>query len=141
MTVSNRTLHLSACQTHLVHRWYPSMLSMLLLMLPSAPAVVAEYEAAHQQHMPQREEADALQQLARETAAAAGTDADGTERAAAAYAFGDRELPPVNAVVGGLLANEVLKALSHKGEPVNNWYFYSLASGVGQIETTRPQAV
>jgi hypothetical protein len=101
-------------------------------------AVIAAYEAAHQQQLPQQRDAAALDQLARETAAAAGTDAERTARAAAMYAFGDRELPPINAVLGGLLANEVLKAISHKSEPVNNWLFYSLSSGVGQIETTRP---
>lgn len=101
-------------------------------------AVIAEYEAAHKQQLPQAGAAATLEQLARETAAAAGTDADRTARAAAGYAFGHRELPPVNAVLGGLLANELLKAISHKGEPVNNWLFYRLSSGVGQIETTRP---
>lgn len=100
-------------------------------------AVIAAYEAAHQQQLPQQQDAAALDQLARETAAAAGTDAGRTARAAATYAFGERELPPINAVLGGLLANEVLKAISHKSEPVNNWLFYSLSSGVGQIETTR----
>lgn len=37
--------------------------------------------------------------------------------------------PPVNAVCGGLLANEVLKAVSKKGDPVNNFLFYDLISG------------
>ena len=107
---------------------------------PCLPVVIAAYEAAHQQQLPQQQNAAALDQLARETAAAAGTDAERTARAAATYASGDRELPPINAVLGGLLANEVLKAISHKSEPVNNWLFYSLSSGVGQIETTRPPA-
>jgi hypothetical protein len=100
--------------------------------------VIAAYEAAHQQQLPQQQDAVALEQTARETAAAAGTDGDRTVQAASAYALSDRELPAVNAVMGGLLANEVLKSISHKGAPVNNWLFYSLSSGVGQIECTQP---
>ncbi len=48
---------------------------------------------------------------------------------------GDAELPPVNAVLGGVLANEILKVVSHKGEPVNNFFFFSLMDNIGQIET------
>ena len=48
---------------------------------------------------------------------------------------GDAELPPVNAILGGVLANEILKVNSHKGEPVNNFFFFSLMDNVGQIET------
>ncbi|CAL5222215.1 g4547 [Coccomyxa viridis] len=48
---------------------------------------------------------------------------------------GDTELPPVNAVLGGVLANEILKVVSHKGDPVNNFFFFSLMDNVGQIET------
>ena len=48
---------------------------------------------------------------------------------------GDMELPPVSAVLGGVLANEVLKVVSHKGEPVNNFFFFSVMDNIGQIET------
>ena len=37
--------------------------------------------------------------------------------------------PPVNAICGGLLANEMLKAVSKKGDPINNFLFYDLVSG------------
>lgn len=47
---------------------------------------------------------------------------------------GDTEMPPVSAVLGGVLANEILKVISHKGEPVNNFFFFSLMDNVGQIE-------
>jgi ubiquitin-like 1-activating enzyme E1 A len=40
----------------------------------------------------------------------------------------------VSAVLGGVLANEVLKAVSRRGEPVNNFFFYSLADGAGVVE-------
>ncbi len=99
--------------------------------------MLAQWEAAHQRQ-PRPGDAAALEQLAQETAAAAGTDATAIAAAVASYAFGAAELPPVNAVVGGVAANEVLKAISHKGEPVNNFFFYSLSNGVGQIETIRP---
>lgn len=48
---------------------------------------------------------------------------------------GDAELPPVNAILGGVLANEILKVISLRGEPVNNVFFFSLMDNVGQIET------
>lgn len=48
---------------------------------------------------------------------------------------GDTELPPVNAVLGGILANEILKVVSQKGEPVNNFFFFSLMDNMGQIES------
>ena len=51
------------------------------------------------------------------------------------YVLGSAELPPVNAVLGGVLANEMLKAVSHKGEPINNMFLFSLADNVGLIET------
>lgn len=49
--------------------------------------------------------------------------------------LGTTELPPVSAVLGGVLANELLKAVSHNGEPINNCFFFSLADNVGLVET------
>lgn len=40
----------------------------------------------------------------------------------------------MNAVLGGVLANEVLKAVSCRGEPMNNFFFYSLLDGSGVVE-------
>jgi ubiquitin-like 1-activating enzyme E1 A len=57
------------------------------------------------------------------------------EEALAEFVLGVAELPPVNAVLGGVLANEMLKAVSHKGEPINNFFFFSLADNVGLVET------
>lgn len=50
------------------------------------------------------------------------------------YAVGEAELPPVNGVVGGILANEILKAVSKKGEPLNNFFFFMLSDGIGSSE-------
>lgn len=57
------------------------------------------------------------------------------EEALREYVLGTAELPPVSAVLGGVLANEILKAVSHKGEPINNCFFFSLADNVGLVET------
>ncbi|KAI5055103.1 hypothetical protein GOP47_0030248 [Adiantum capillus-veneris] len=47
---------------------------------------------------------------------------------------GERELPPVCAIVGGILGQEVLKALSGKGEPLKNFFFFDPSDGKGIIE-------
>ena len=43
-------------------------------------------------------------------------------------------LPAVNAICGGVLANELLKAVSHKGEPVNNFFFFALSDSAGIVQ-------
>ncbi|KAK3013855.1 hypothetical protein RJ639_010203 [Escallonia herrerae] len=45
-----------------------------------------------------------------------------------------REFPPVCAVVGGILGQEVIKALSGKGDPLKNFFFYDAVDGKGVIE-------
>ena len=55
-----------------------------------------------------------------------------------AYLSSSEELAPVNAIVGGVLANEVLKAVSKKGEPFDNLFLYSMADGGGVIEKLAP---
>ena len=45
------------------------------------------------------------------------------------------EMPPVNAVLGGLLANEAMKAVSCHGLPINNVLLFSLHDGMGEVET------
>eukprot|EP00761_Pharyngomonas_kirbyi_P001504 gb/GECH01001508.1/.p1 GENE.gb/GECH01001508.1/~~gb/GECH01001508.1/.p1 ORF type:complete len:343 (+),score=89.38 gb/GECH01001508.1/:1-1029(+) len=48
----------------------------------------------------------------------------------------DTELSPVSAVVGGLLGQEIIKVISRKGEPVNNYFIYDgLEMFAGFIET------
>ena len=111
----------------------------------------ADFES-HTGRFPTTEDLPALQQRARELAAdaraAAAADANGgplprdliSEDVMPAgvleeYVIGNAELAPVNAVLGGVLANEVLKAVSHKGEPVKNFFFFSLGDNVGLVET------
>ncbi|KAI4343594.1 hypothetical protein L6164_010928 [Bauhinia variegata] len=45
-----------------------------------------------------------------------------------------REFPPVCAIVGGILGQEVIKAISGKGEPFKNFFFYDAMDGKGIIE-------
>ena len=48
------------------------------------------------------------------------------------------ELSPVCAVVGGVLAQEVIKALSAKDRPYTNSFLYDGQQGSGIIELLRP---
>ena len=48
------------------------------------------------------------------------------------------EFAPVNSIVGGILANEVLKAVSGKGNPFDNLFLYSMATGAGVVEKLAP---
>jgi ubiquitin-like 1-activating enzyme E1 A len=43
-------------------------------------------------------------------------------------------MPAVNAVLGGIAANELVKAVTAKGEPLNNFFFFSLTDGAGIVE-------
>ena len=45
---------------------------------------------------------------------------------------GDGESPAVAAVVGGILAREVLRSVTGKGEPVRNSFFFGVRNGRGR---------
>lgn len=45
------------------------------------------------------------------------------------------ELSPVCAIVGGVLAQEVIKAISNKDSPHNNFFFYNPVDSCGVVET------
>jgi ubiquitin-like 1-activating enzyme E1 A len=47
---------------------------------------------------------------------------------------GTREFPPVCAIIGGILGQEVIKAISGKGEPLKNFFFFDAMDGKGIIE-------
>ncbi|XP_019190249.1 PREDICTED: SUMO-activating enzyme subunit 1A-like [Ipomoea nil] len=47
---------------------------------------------------------------------------------------GTREFPPVCAIIGGILGQEVIKAISGKGDPIKNFFFYDAMDGKGIIE-------
>lgn len=45
------------------------------------------------------------------------------------------ELSPAAAVLGGVLAQEIIKAVSHKDVPIRNYFFFNGASDrVGLVE-------
>jgi ubiquitin-like 1-activating enzyme E1 A len=43
-------------------------------------------------------------------------------------------MPAVAAVVGGILGQELLRAVTGKGEPVRNAFFFSMTNSQGTIE-------
>ena len=45
------------------------------------------------------------------------------------------ELSPVCAVVGGVVAQEIIKAISNKDAPHNNYFFYNPVESCGVVET------
>ncbi|WZZ16026.1 hypothetical protein YC2023_109115 [Brassica napus] len=47
---------------------------------------------------------------------------------------GTIEFPPACAIVGGILAQEVIKAVSGKGDPVKNFFYYDAQDGKGVME-------
>ncbi|KAL2643001.1 hypothetical protein R1flu_010588 [Riccia fluitans] len=51
---------------------------------------------------------------------------------------GTFELSPVCAIMGGVLGQEVLKLLSCKGEPIQNYFFFDASDGKGMIEEVTP---
>ncbi|XP_043724752.1 SUMO-activating enzyme subunit 1B-1-like [Telopea speciosissima] len=47
---------------------------------------------------------------------------------------GTSEYPPVCAIIGGILGQEVIKAISGKGDPLKNFFFFDAIDGKGIIE-------
>ncbi|RWR80003.1 SUMO-activating enzyme subunit 1B-1-like protein [Cinnamomum micranthum f. kanehirae] len=47
---------------------------------------------------------------------------------------GTREYPPVCAILGGILGQEVIKAISGKGDPLKNFFLFDVVDGKGVIE-------
>ncbi|KAG6385952.1 hypothetical protein SASPL_154835 [Salvia splendens] len=47
---------------------------------------------------------------------------------------GRTEFPPVCAIIGGILGQEVIKAISGKGDPLKNFFFFDAMDGKGIIE-------
>ncbi|KAI3956825.1 hypothetical protein MKW92_030633 [Papaver armeniacum] len=54
---------------------------------------------------------------------------------------GNIEHPPVCAIIGGILGQEVIKMISGKGDPIKNFFFYDVMDGKGIIEdVSRPES-
>jgi hypothetical protein len=49
-----------------------------------------------------------------------------------------RELSPVCAIVGGILAQQIIKVVTGKDEPFTNFFFYNALDSTGNVEELRP---
>ncbi|KAI9181201.1 hypothetical protein LWI28_012424 [Acer negundo] len=49
-----------------------------------------------------------------------------------------KEFPPVCAIIGGILGQEVIKAISGKGDPLKNFFFFDVMNGKGIVEDIKP---
>ncbi|KAM3347028.1 hypothetical protein ACQJBY_021169 [Aegilops geniculata] len=56
-------------------------------------------------------------------------------------AAGKKEHPPVCAILGGILGQEVIKSISCKGDPIKNFFYYDAADGKGIMEDIPPTPV
>lgn len=97
-------------------------------------AVLAAFEEAHGR---QATPADAagLQQQAAQLEEADGVK-PGTVRVELLQDLvsDTEEFAPACAVLGGIIANNVIKSISSTGEPVFNMVLYSVADGLGAVE-------
>ena len=66
---------------------------------------------------------------------AAGEGFDVEEALIRAYVDTTVEMPAINAVVGGVLANAVVGTVSARTEPLNNLFCFCLLDGLGVVET------
>ncbi|KAM3192229.1 hypothetical protein ACQJBY_069455 [Aegilops geniculata] len=53
-------------------------------------------------------------------------------------AAGKKEHPPVCAILGGILGQEVIKSISCKGDPIKNFFYFDAADGKGAMEDIPP---
>ncbi|KAE8777402.1 SUMO-activating enzyme subunit 1A [Hordeum vulgare] len=53
-------------------------------------------------------------------------------------AAGKKEHPPVCAILGGILGQEVIKSISCKGNPIKNFFYFDAADGKGVMEDIPP---
>jgi len=65
-----------------------------------------------------------------------GGSVDG--RALGSFLEQTEEMPAINAILGGVVANDTIKIVASKGEPIiNNLFMYSLLEGGGWVERLR----
>lgn len=101
----------------------------------------ARFEQQHGR-LPTAADAPALAALKAEVCSGAGVDPTALpDEQLAAYASSEADMPAINAVVGGVLANEVIKAAGGKEAPVNNFFLFSLAEGGNGSVERAPAAV
>ncbi|KAI3438249.1 hypothetical protein D9Q98_000686 [Chlorella vulgaris] len=91
--------------------------------------VVSRFEQ-QQQRFPTAADADQLRALQQQVFGEMGVDAAALpDEMLQAYAAYGSDMPAINAIVGGTLGNELIKAVGGRNEPVNNFFLFSLAEG------------
>ncbi|NWI22039.1 SAE1 enzyme, partial [Crypturellus soui] len=83
------------------------------------------------------EDSELLLQIRRDVLDALGVGADLLPDDFISYCFS--EMAPVCAVVGGVLGQEVVKALSQRDPPHNNFFFFDGIKGNGVVERLGPK--
>uniref|UniRef100_A0A0D9XSA6 Ubiquitin-like 1-activating enzyme E1A n=1 Tax=Leersia perrieri TaxID=77586 RepID=A0A0D9XSA6_9ORYZ len=53
---------------------------------------------------------------------------------------GMKQHPPVSAILGGILGQEVIKSISGKGDPIKNFFYYDATDGKGIMEDIPPSS-
>lgn len=125
--VHSRALATAACCCH----WR----GIAIAPACTPPAVCAKFEQQHER-FPGAADVPALAALKSEVCAAAGVDPSALpDDQLAAYASAAEDMPAINAVVGGVLGNEVIRAAGGRDAPLHNFFLFSLAEGVGAVET------
>lgn len=61
--------------------------------------------------------------------------ADTAEQLLSSTITATAEFAPVCAVLGGVIANNIVMAVSASGSPLNNLFYYTLFDGKGVVET------
>lgn len=93
--------------------------------------VLAAWEVKHRIRPSGRQD---IPTLTTEAEAVGGVAAgDAAEAALELAGCGSGDMAAVHAIMGGVLANELLKAVSRKGEPANNLFLYDVGSGIGKV--------
>lgn len=91
--------------------------------------MVSRFEQ-QQQRFPTAADADQLRALQQQVFGEMGVDAAALpDEMLQAYAAYGSDMPAINAIVGGTLGNELIKAVGGRNEPVNNFFLFSLAEG------------
>ncbi len=104
-------------------------------------AACVSFERQHARHVSEAD-AEAVWQLLHTDAKAAGImPADNAQAVMTDWLCGGEEFAPVCAVVGGVAANNVVKAVSHSGAPLHNCFYFSLFDGRGVVEQHPAEAV
>ncbi|MXQ92918.1 hypothetical protein E5288_WYG017548 [Bos mutus] len=82
------------------------------------------------------EDSELLLQIRNDVLDALGVNPDLLPEDFVRYCFS--EMAPVCAVVGGILAQEIVKALSQRDPPHNNFFFFDGMKGNGIVECLGP---